>query len=582
MDEYKLSEYILESINGSISHERLKEMNDLIVNTPNGVTTYIELIKINSSLNQLGAGSPNISLSNQNDKELSTEQLLREAIIYQEKIEANQLEQTIQKRKRKIAAAAQSQLDDYLKTQYLAETEAKRIFEKNSKPKSRLYKMMSKVFAACLVMSAFIWILQSSITHSKVATLLTSHAAQWSNGDIPIKTDLLTGNYNLIQGLAEIEFSSGATILLQGPAIINLESTNGAYLKQGKLLANIPARAHGFTINTSSSTFVDFGTQFGLHINQDGSSECHVFQGQVGIQTIASQPTAYNYIETGQAKKVSSDGTTITDIQLTTSYLSQEIPHYFKFNKLMTSHTATNCTNPLLNIHFDNKNSLQANSKISLVGDFQFIPGPPGPFDSNNHAILFEDNNNYLRLKYKDEFEWREGFSWTLRFNLKDLTNQCIFKSFNKNEFNEEGDFTSTLYIEKRHSQHTLNYLFILEDEDDIEKNDFTHNFTSKLNDSNQWHLAVFTINNDNARFYLDGRLISIFNFTEKHKRADSSSNNFIFGLPMQLAHKPKISSNPSSIFPGLKGAIDEFAIYPCELTKNEISHLHSQFVTQE
>jgi hypothetical protein len=60
----------------------------------------------------------------------------------------------------------------------------------------------------------------------------------------------------LAEGLAEITFSSGAKVILQGPAHLQIESSKSATLLDGRLTADVPDNIHDFKIHTSVAEIV--------------------------------------------------------------------------------------------------------------------------------------------------------------------------------------------------------------------------------------------------------------------------------------------------------------------------------------
>jgi hypothetical protein len=88
----------------------------------------------------------------------------------------------------------------------------------------------------------------------------------------------------LASGWVQVEFFSGARVILEGPADLELVSTNEGFCRHGKLRAFVPPQAQGFTVRTSSLTLVDRGTEFGLRADRGGDAEVHVFQGRVELR----------------------------------------------------------------------------------------------------------------------------------------------------------------------------------------------------------------------------------------------------------------------------------------------------------
>ena len=55
------------------------------------------------------------------------------------------------------------------------------------------------------------------------------------------------------------------------------------FLKSGRLTAEVPPAASGFTVNTPRLNAVDIGTRFGVNVEENGDSELHVMEGEVEV-----------------------------------------------------------------------------------------------------------------------------------------------------------------------------------------------------------------------------------------------------------------------------------------------------------
>jgi hypothetical protein len=131
-------------------------------------------------------------------------------------------------------------------------------------------------------------------TDETVAVLLQAPGAEWDeNGLAPrAGAPLLPGWLRLKSGFAHLEFYSGATVILEGPAEFQLISRTEAYCAQGKLRATVPPQAQGFTIRSPKLDLVDRGTEFGLQVGAGGKTEVHVFQGKVELYDASHDPAA--------------------------------------------------------------------------------------------------------------------------------------------------------------------------------------------------------------------------------------------------------------------------------------------------
>jgi ferric-dicitrate binding protein FerR (iron transport regulator) len=123
-------------------------------------------------------------------------------------------------------------------------------------------------------------------SHSYVAQLQSVVNAHWevSQAHPPHVGDRIrAGEFTLISGLAELELFDGAVVALEGPAHVDLVSPGKVILHHGILAACVPARATGFTVETPVTSVIDFGTRFGVKVDKSGTTETHVFDGEVGV-----------------------------------------------------------------------------------------------------------------------------------------------------------------------------------------------------------------------------------------------------------------------------------------------------------
>ena len=106
-----------------------------------------------------------------------------------------------------------------------------------------------------------------------------------SNGDLSLGREL-----RIESGLVEITYGTGATVLLQGPVAYEVESANCGFLSLGKLTGKVEARqAKGFVVRTPTATVTDLGTEFGVEVDEQGTTLSHVFRGSVKLETDATR-----------------------------------------------------------------------------------------------------------------------------------------------------------------------------------------------------------------------------------------------------------------------------------------------------
>lgn len=88
--------------------------------------------------------------------------------------------------------------------------------------------------------------------------------------------------FRLTSGTAEIQFYSGATMTVQGPATITLKSAWEAACGEGVVRMQVPPAARGFKLQAPTTEIVDLGTEFGLEV-REGKSHVEVFKGEIAL-----------------------------------------------------------------------------------------------------------------------------------------------------------------------------------------------------------------------------------------------------------------------------------------------------------
>lgn len=146
---------------------------------------------------------------------------------------------------------------------------------------------------------------------NNVALLGQALDVVWEDGSSTFTTGsaLPKGWLKIRQGTLRLDFYSGARVYLQGPASLELISQDLARLDQGKLVANVPPPAEGFTVLSDQLRIVDRGTEFGMNVSTPGNCEVHVFDGEVEVHEDASQAMARSLYE-GDAVSIRGGTTT--------------------------------------------------------------------------------------------------------------------------------------------------------------------------------------------------------------------------------------------------------------------------------
>ena len=90
-------------------------------------------------------------------------------------------------------------------------------------------------------------------------------------------------------GTVELVTARGARVVIEAPAMFRFETEQRLRLSYGRVAADVPPAAKGFTVVTPTGDAIDLGTRFGVDVPADGHAEVHVFEGEVIAQTTSGQ-----------------------------------------------------------------------------------------------------------------------------------------------------------------------------------------------------------------------------------------------------------------------------------------------------
>jgi hypothetical protein len=146
---------------------------------------------------------------------------------------------------------------------------------RSATPHTTLARFSLSVAAACLAILLSAWWLQSS--RVAMATVVYDVGTE----ELIRGAELNRENYSLQYGSVELVTARGVRIVIEAPAEFQFESAQRLRLRSGRLSADVPPSAKGFTVITPAGDAVDLGTRFGVDVATSGAAEIHVFQGEV-------------------------------------------------------------------------------------------------------------------------------------------------------------------------------------------------------------------------------------------------------------------------------------------------------------
>lgn len=130
--------------------------------------------------------------------------------------------------------------------------------------------------------------------------------------------------YELEAGTVEFITARGAKVVIEAPASFRFENGQRLRLERGRVAADVPPSAKGFTVITPTGQAVDLGTQFGVDVPQHGQAEIHVFKGEVIAQS--SKGGKSHSLKDGQAYSLQSGAGAAREIRSAAFIQPDEMP----------------------------------------------------------------------------------------------------------------------------------------------------------------------------------------------------------------------------------------------------------------
>ncbi|MGJ8656590.1 MAG: FecR domain-containing protein [Akkermansiaceae bacterium] len=156
-------------------------------------------------------------------------------------------------------------------------------------PPSREKSLRQLVFIGSLAACAalFFWIGQEKPTEkpTSVGVILSSELAGWQSENSTIDgAEFSPGVYTLRTGIVTMGFHSGAEMVLEGPARIEVVTDMEIIFDYGNASFSVPEQAIGFQVTTRHGKVVDLGTRFSLSIGENqGKSRLTVEEGEIAL-----------------------------------------------------------------------------------------------------------------------------------------------------------------------------------------------------------------------------------------------------------------------------------------------------------
>ena len=437
--------------------------------------------------------------------------------------------------------------------------------------KVRMYSRIGAMAAVGMVIAYLLYLVLQPVPPAFVAVLTDGVNVKWADSQQPTELDsLLRPEYmKLVEGFAEITFDGGAKAIIEAPAEIELQNASRAYLQSGKMSATVPVEARGFALNTPSSSIIDLGTEFSVHVKKDGSSDIHVFKGQVslmasefGLMVGKLGKQVAQIVRAGQAKRVLADSSKIQDIQFGQTAFKRNMPSPYEL--------AIRKSKPVIHWRFnrDSKytDGLQyfGNAKIETIG-------PDLGGGKRNDALKLGGDGYVFVGDVQLDAPRQGGCTIVLWVRPNIIRKQIIVLQDGSQDDSDAG----------------LERLLLMDENGQLGFYQIANNrhivkvLSDKTMQAGQWYHVSVTLTNDNLKLFINGQLQEAqVNTTSQTLNPALMWYTYIGSDPEYEERKRSkllTYSGRSVLLPysSLNGAVDEVALFNRALSAGEIRQLY-------
>jgi len=196
------------------------------------------------------------------------------------------------------------------------------------RPRRRLFAVAAAVSASLLIAAFGLWWSNRSVEIGRIKA--TANCVGLERG-FDWQTIRVGRTLRLDSGVLEVETDRQVKLVLEGPCQCRFDSQQQVQLLRGRVYAEVPEAARGFTIATSSGTIVDLGTVFGVEVDDAAHTEVHVFDGLV-TATLGTDSASAKELRSGQAVVLNSKKNVIDEIDLSEKFVRGAEPFVEHFD----------------------------------------------------------------------------------------------------------------------------------------------------------------------------------------------------------------------------------------------------------
>jgi Concanavalin A-like lectin/glucanases superfamily len=400
----------------------------------------------------------------------------------------------------------------------------------------------------------------------------------WAGDETGIGSFVSQNKIQLRSGIIEIQFTNGASMILEGPAEIDLLSPLKTELSFGRLSATVPPSAHGFSVHAGGVEVVDLGTVFGINKPPAGPVEVHVFTGKVEVTPDISKKT----VELAEGKAMRLEMNSITPLPANRAGFATETELQQRQAKELSAHydawkqlNAGLDRDPTLLVHYDfldratnliNRSIAAGPETGGQIIGCDWVNGRwPG-----KSALRFSGRGDRIHLKVPGQFESLTCATWVSLDSLDRPVNALVMsQTFKPGEV--QWDITASGIIQ----------FYVRKNENE---NGSKETISSARLVKSKWfdrwvHLAaVYDKPGMKTDLYLNGELVASRRLDQAVPLVPDElelGNWAPLLTPPPSRNERRLRERPSFQFREFQGRIDEFMLLSRPLSADEIRRLY-------
>ncbi|MEM7785201.1 MAG: LamG-like jellyroll fold domain-containing protein [Planctomycetota bacterium] len=384
------------------------------------------------------------------------------------------------------------------------------------------------------------------------------------------------------EGFMQLEFFCGATLVLEGPAALDIHSSSVATVKYGKVRAEVPPAARGFTLRTPDFEVIDLGTEFGLEVSKEGS-EVQVFDGEVEIHSHSGFDDSIKKVFGGEAVK-GQRGSELTSAKLTPEaftsietleleLLSQQTQRFQRWKKF--SDQLRKDSRLVSYYAFESEEMNQRILKSSIDPNDKELNGAIVGADlvagrwMQKGALEFKHPGDRIRIHVDGQFDNLTFFAW-VRIDSLDRWYNSLFLTDGYDQFEphwqimDSGSlfFSNRVYLKAELAKGQMPHQTVLSDP-----------FWDPSQSGRWFHLvAVFDNQAKTISHYVNGSLQKMAKIPEEFQVDYLKIGNGCIGN-----WDDPIKPDEEFVVRNLNGRVDEFGIFNAALSAAEIQEMYQQ-----